>query len=467
MPGWERLCHGGLLPVFVDDGRRLGVGRGRRIVSQVLGWVRAGNDHLALVTNGRQWRLLFAGLDYDAWCEWDLDLWFEDGSLSPQVTALRTLLSPALWTPGSEDDAPPLLQAIRDTRKGQAELSEVLGERVREAVEILISGHGDAVSVLAEGPEEADIAEYRAYLEDVAGVSSAEVPFGDDETLSGVSSQDIYRAACRVAMRLVVILFAESRELLPRDNALYHESYGLNGLLEQLERGAARGSALATSFGAWPRVLGTLPAGAGRLPSPGSAGDPLNNKKNQNRFTIARGRENSRLHVRWREARSRGHGFGDPSKIQESGGNREIGIEAFLTQNHGEGWMVPETLRLADYGLGHDERARHPQPVASRLGPRFYDWQLVQRADESWRECHLHARNPLGTHGYGLLLVEQIERRAANGEDYFSILADRFTRELLGDDGYATALPRNPLTEHRGRRHLLDDRDRTSRWRRS
>ena len=246
---------GGRLPVFVDDGRRLGVGRGRRIVSQVLGWLRAGNDHLALVTNGRQWRLLFAGLDYDAWCEWDLDLWFEEGTLSPQVTALRTLLSPALWTPESEDAASPLLQAIRDTRKGQAELSEVLGERVREAVEILIRGHGEALSALAEGPEEADIAEYRAYLEDVAGVSSAEVPFGADDTSTGATSQDIYRAACRVAMRLVVILFAESRELVPRDNALYHESYGLNGLLEQLERGAARGSALATSFGAWPRVL--------------------------------------------------------------------------------------------------------------------------------------------------------------------------------------------------------------------
>ena len=39
-------------------------------------------------------------------------------------------------------------------------------------------------------------------------------------------------------MRLVVILFAESRELLPRDNSLCHESYGLNGLLEQLERAA-------------------------------------------------------------------------------------------------------------------------------------------------------------------------------------------------------------------------------------
>ena len=242
--------------MFVDDGRRLGVGRGRRIVSQVLGWLRAGNDHLAVATNGRQWRLLFAGLDYDAWCEWDLDLWFEEGKSLPAGDGAPHLwLCPALWTPESEDAAPPLLQAIRDTRKGQAELSEVLGERVREAVEIHIRGHGEALSALAEGPEEADIAEYRAYLEDVAGVSSAEVPFGDDETPPGATPQDIYRAACRVAMRLVVILFAESRELLPRDNALYHESYGLNGLLEQLQRGAARGSVLSTSFGGWPRVL--------------------------------------------------------------------------------------------------------------------------------------------------------------------------------------------------------------------
>ena len=246
--------NGARLPVFLDGGRRLGVGRGRRIVSQVLGWLRAGKDHLALVTNGRQWRLLFAGLDYDAWCEWDLDLWFEEGGLSPQVTVLRTLLGPGLWTPEAEDAETPLLQAIRDTRKGQAELSEVLGERVREAVEILIRGHGDALSALAE-VSGADAGEFRAYQEDLAGGSPSEAPPDDDETLPGATPQDIYRAACRIAMRLVVVLFAESRELLPRDNALYHESYGLNGLLERLERSAARGGTLAASFSAWPRVL--------------------------------------------------------------------------------------------------------------------------------------------------------------------------------------------------------------------
>ena len=85
-------------------------------------------------------------------------------------------------------------------------------------------------------------------------------------------------------------------------------------------------------------------------------------------------------------------------------GDRDQGIEAFLAQNRGEGWMLPETLRLADYDLGHDDRAQQFQPVASRLGPRFYDWQLVQTAEESWRECHLHARNLLGADGYARLL---------------------------------------------------------------
>lgn len=94
------------------------------------------------------------------------------------------------------------------------------------------------------------------------------------------------------------------------------------------------------------------------------------------------------------------------AKIREHGGDRDAGIAAFLAQNHGEGWMLPETLRLADYGLGHDDRAKEHQPVASVLGPRFYDWQLTQSAEESWQECHLHARNMLGEAGYRKLLAD-------------------------------------------------------------
>ena len=229
---WEGLA-GGRLPVFMEPGPRVGIGKGRRTVSRVLGWLRAGNDHLALITNGKQWRLLFAGLDFEAWCEWDVDLWFQEGRPAPQVDALRTLLQPKLWTPASKDAASPLLQAIRDTRKGQAELSETLGERVREAVEVLIQGHGEALK----------------------------------EQCSDVDPADIYRAACRVAMRLVVILFAEARDLLPRDNPVYHASYGLNGLIERLHS-AAGGHALSRRFSAWPQVqaLFTLVHDGSHLP---------------------------------------------------------------------------------------------------------------------------------------------------------------------------------------------------------
>lgn len=179
-----------ILPVFFEREKRVGIGRGRRTISQVLQWLRAGQEHLAVVTNGRQWRVLFAGLDFDAWCEGDLDLWFEEGALSPQVTALRTLLQPALWTPPEKGTPSRLLQAIQDSRKGQAELSQVLGERVREAVEILLQAHGDVLA----------------------------------ESCAGIAPAEIYRAAVRVVMRMVVVLFAESRELLPRDNAIYHSA---------------------------------------------------------------------------------------------------------------------------------------------------------------------------------------------------------------------------------------------------
>ncbi|HOI72619.1 MAG TPA: hypothetical protein PLO63_00615 [Syntrophales bacterium] len=246
---------GACLPVFIDEETRLGIGRGRRSMSQIVQWLRGGNERLAVLTNGSQWRLIFAGLDFDAWCEWDVELWFEGGDLSAQVTTLRTLLSPALWTPKDKGAPPPLLEAILESRKGQADLSAVLGERVREAVEILVQGHGDSLK----------------------------------EQCANCDPAEIYRAAVRMVMRMVVVLFAESRDLLPRDNALYHSAYGLTGLLEELEKIAARGgNRLARSWSAWPRLLALfrlvqrgshheqlpVPAYGGELFAPGDAASP-------------------------------------------------------------------------------------------------------------------------------------------------------------------------------------------------
>ncbi|MGI2909427.1 hypothetical protein [Tolypothrix sp. VBCCA 56010] len=50
-------------------------------------------------------------------------------------------------------------------------------------------------------------------------------------------------------------------------------------------------------------------------------------------------------------------------------------------------------LTLADYRLGHNDRAMQPQPVASRLGERFLRWELKGTPEESWEECERHAKN--------------------------------------------------------------------------
>jgi hypothetical protein len=215
--------HGAVLPVFVDDSPRVGIGRGRRAVSRVLHWLRTAQQKIAILTNARQWRLIYAGLDFDAWAEWDTDLWFEEGKPGPQVAALRTLLSARSLTPPNADEPAPLLAAIQASRKGQAELSAELGERVRQAVELLIQQNGPRLEVLD----------------------------------TGVTPRDIYVATTRLVMRMVVVLFAEARDLLPRDNPSYHASYGLQGLREILERaGGVTGiDRLRKRHGAWPRVL--------------------------------------------------------------------------------------------------------------------------------------------------------------------------------------------------------------------
>ncbi|MFH1515730.1 MAG: hypothetical protein ABIG42_09765, partial [bacterium] len=92
--------------------------------------------------------------------------------------------------------------------------------------------------------------------------------------------------------------------------------------------------------------------------------------------------------------------------IKSCGGDRDKGIESFCSQNDSDGWMLPETLRLSDYGLGHDDRAQQPQPVASIMGERFLPWQLEQSVEESWQECETHARNILGEQGFNDLMAE-------------------------------------------------------------
>ena len=171
-------------PVFTPESRklsaRLGRGAERRTASRIIEWLRKSSMSVALLTNGRQWRLIYAGADFDAWCEWDISLWFEEGYPSGQLTALRVLLNPETLSSLSKSENPLLLKAILESRKSQAEMSSALGENVRSAVELLIQSMSESLAAL--------------HKKDPA-----------------ISNGDIYIAANRIIMRLVVALFEIGR----------------------------------------------------------------------------------------------------------------------------------------------------------------------------------------------------------------------------------------------------------------
>lgn len=225
--------NGEILPVFVPEegasrqfSGRLGIGRSRQLLSRVTEWLRRQKQSLALVTNGRQWRLIHAGPDYESWCEWDIELWFQEGEPAAQTLAWRTLINrDVLLSPNGQSSL--LMKAISESRKGQAELSSVLGERVRQAVEQLITA------------SQATIEQAQA---------------GQDR----LNYNDLYVAGSRIVMRCIITLFAEARGLLPVDNPVYQQAYSLEGLRQQLDRrSGGRGSdRLSHGRSAWPRLIG-------------------------------------------------------------------------------------------------------------------------------------------------------------------------------------------------------------------
>jgi hypothetical protein len=225
--------NGAILPVFdtrsvlgpagQEKPPRIGIGRGRQMVSRVVEWLRQDKrSKIALLTTGRQWRLIHAGETFDAWCEWDTALWFAAGEPGPQVDALRHLLGRDSLTPPSPAEKSRLATAILDSRRGEADLTAALGERVRQAVERLIQASTGA-------------------LDAFVGTDGRE------------TYNEIYIAATRLVMRCVVALFAEAREMLPVSEVVYHSSYGIRGLREQLDQTSE--DILRDSHSGWPRLI--------------------------------------------------------------------------------------------------------------------------------------------------------------------------------------------------------------------
>ncbi|SFT97415.1 hypothetical protein SAMN04487904_11736 [Actinopolyspora lacussalsi subsp. righensis] len=188
---------------------------------------------LGLVTDGRWWALVRAprtGVTTTA--VFDAVPWPEAAERDV-VRAFVSLLGRKRFFAVPEGERlPELLQASEDS---QEEITEALGVQVREAVELLVAAFGRA--------------------------STEQRRRGESE-LDSVAAHEVYRGAVSVMMRVVFLLFAEERRLLPSDNELYATTYSAGRLYDELERRELESSEedLQQTYTGWYRLLALFEA---------------------------------------------------------------------------------------------------------------------------------------------------------------------------------------------------------------
>ncbi|RAO17578.1 Eco57I restriction-modification methylase domain-containing protein [Micromonospora noduli] len=186
------------------------------------------NIELGLVTDGRWWTLVWAprgGVTTTA--VFDAVAWPEAAERDV-VRAVVSLLSRHRFF--GVPDAERLVPLLRASLGSQEEITEALGVQVRQAVELLVAAMGRT-----------DVRD-----RELGG-----------RGLQDVDAHDVYRGAVSVMMRIVFLLFAEERKLLPADNELYVKAYSAGRLCAELEQRVIEGSEedLEHSSAAWHRLL--------------------------------------------------------------------------------------------------------------------------------------------------------------------------------------------------------------------
>lgn len=188
---------------------------------------------LGLVTDGRWWVLVWAPKGgVSSHVVFDAVGWAEAADRDV-VRAFRSFLRRSrFFSVPEKEQLPALLKASEDS---QEDLTDALGVQVRQAVELLVTAIG------------------RADVKDRADGKRG---------LGNVSAHEVYRGAVSVMMRVVFLLFAEERKLLPSDNELYAQAYSAARLGAELQQRAQEGSEdeLENSTAAWHRLLALFTA---------------------------------------------------------------------------------------------------------------------------------------------------------------------------------------------------------------
>ncbi|MEW1959568.1 DNA methyltransferase [Kineococcus sp. NPDC059986] len=187
--------------------------------------LRARSVPVGVVTDGRWWALVWAPVGGAVGAAvFDAESWSPDPDTFRAFVALlerRRFLAVA-----AEDLLPALFAESAEAQEG---VTEALGAQVRDAVELFL-----------------------ATIDELDAESGGAV-------LDGVDDDALYEAAVTVMMRIVFLLFAEDRRLLPSDDDLYVSAYSVARLADQLQGQAdvLGEQSLENRTSAWHRLLAT------------------------------------------------------------------------------------------------------------------------------------------------------------------------------------------------------------------
>ena len=195
-------------------------------------WCRESGIPLAVVTDDDAWTLVWAPRGAPAASgTWTL------GDLADETilqSGLVSLLGARRFFAVSDDPktGETLERLFERAAEAEAELTKGLGSSVRQSVELL-----------------------------VAAISRDHVA-SEGRVLADVAATEVYESAVTVLMRLVFLLFAEERRLLPAEDLLWAESYSVLTLHDDLRQAATRDGldALERRATAWHRLLATFRA---------------------------------------------------------------------------------------------------------------------------------------------------------------------------------------------------------------
>ncbi|MFI5900203.1 Eco57I restriction-modification methylase domain-containing protein [Streptomyces cyaneofuscatus] len=200
---------------------------------------------LGLVTDGRWWCLVWAPLGgVTTTAVFDSIGWNERAERNV-VRAFVSLLRRRRFF--EYDEAETLVGLLKASLAAGEDVTEALGVQVRQAVELLVDAIGRA--------------DVRAVEHGAPGLHA-----------SGVGAGEVYRGAVAVMMRIVFLLFAEERGLLPADNEVYARSYSARFLRDELKaRADEEGeTSLEHTTSAWHRLIALFHAVHGGVDHPGS-----------------------------------------------------------------------------------------------------------------------------------------------------------------------------------------------------